>query len=341
MKRKRIMLITIFVILLLILLLILNQMYWKKNRLTAATIEELERVYNLPEDTLEVISIEEADDPYKNKLLGIDKIFSGKDYIVQVKVDEELPFKIKGTINSRKRYFSGDDYIQKKHEVLLDNQASYQTLFDNVEKLGVKLDGIKGGTHYKRFRKGIRTLHFTLHVNNVQVDASQLFANLQSMSTEILEHVETDIALDLHIPIKEYRQDEVQESVIQVEMDDERPEYIEQEFEKLLHEVRSLHLMDDQLLSEIEPFGMTTLSSSLESKYRSQTHDLYYHRFGLLMEKEIAVENVGDVMTLLEEKGLGDSHVYLQFSDGGTKACKVKDIKEVNDFEACSSIDDE
>lgn len=341
MKRKRIIFITSLIILLPILLVYLNQTYWKEKRLTAATIEELERVYHLPKDMLEVISIEEADDPYKNKLLGIDKIFNGKDYIVQVKVNEEFAFKIEGTINSRKRYFRGDNYIQKKHEVLLANQSSYQTLFDNVEKLGVKLDGVKEGTHYKRFRKGIRTLHFTFHVNDDQVDSGQLLTNFRSMAKEILAQVKTDVGLDIHIPIKEYDGDEVIETVIHVEMYDERENYIEQEFKRLLHEVRALHLMNEQLLREVDPFGMTAFTSRLESKYRGQTHDLHYHRLGLLMEKEAAVENVGAVMTLLEEKGLGDSYVYLQLSDGWTKACKVKDIEEVDDFEACSSIDEQ
>lgn len=311
-----------------------------EKRLESSVIHNLEAAYQFPLDQIEVISIKEKDDPYKYKLLGIDKIFTGKDYTVKMKVNEDIPIIVEGSINTRKRVLQGNNYIQNKHEALVQQDHTYQQEIEDIRNMHVEIIGVDEEHYYKTYHKGMRTLLFYLDVQDRHVDADELMRSLHRLAELILEYIETDIALNLQFSILEYQGDQFEREEIQVKIYDEQQKNVLKGFERQLQQVRSLHVIDEKLIQELETFGTDIFTSLLYPSKSSRHNTVYEHHFGLTMDEEFSEKTIPKIIDMLKEKGLGESYIFLYYSNGRTHSCKVGEIQKVEDFNDCLSRDE-
>ena len=308
----------------------------KEEKLGEAAFGYLEDYYHLTD--MEISSIERIEPhgvPLSLYLLGY--VLSGSDYKVEVKVNETVPVVVGGIVNDRELHYRNVDYVPKKHEALQKQNAQYEETMAELAEMGIVETDVFDEYIYEYYQENIRILRFKMEADNADLNSEQLVESLSMFKGHILEHIDSEMIIELALPVNEYRYSEFQTDAKEIIIAPDKEDTL---IDKLIEQLNFAELANkanEAFKEEIEDlFDVALYSSYFENDFDPQSDDeLFRHEMDIAILEGFEKDGMLELMDYLREQGFADSFLKFTFSEGKTGFCQVKEVRTMDDYDRC------
>ncbi|WP_061810539.1 hypothetical protein [Rossellomorea vietnamensis] len=286
-----------------------------EEKVSTFTEEEMEEVYG---EKVKMTSIEESTPIGATIIVVLTKIFTDV-YDLTFQSEDDPNFTFGGEISGDLENFE-EDYVQSKHEYLLERDKKYEE-YQNV----FKENGIEDVQFRSMIHKGKPYITVSGYYKGGETDPEKLVHTLGKIS-ESLVKVPVETSLDL-----EMKYNRISTDYYSKEESAEFEQIVEQQFMLVNHH----EMVDGGVLDkELEKLGMSAdsrLNWDEQSEYFITT--LFISQDITLFTKPYSSnEDILKAFDVFRKYGMDESVVNIINLDG---TCKVKEVKETEDLSRC------
>lgn len=319
-----------------LLILLLVACTSKEEKVGLAAKEHLEKTYHLKD--VEVVSVEYAPPPGAFIVFALDYLFNGKNYEVTLQANDMPIFEVVGTVNARELEFKDNDYVSAKHEKLLEEDETYQSVIEQLGDAGIEI--ITLYDHY--FDGSKRVVHFNIDLNQATLPSEELADKLLTMSNMVLENIETTVSLKLSVNEKDIFAGEVREQLTEIEVvpdeKDEHETFIQTLGDQLVA-INSVNRLKEVMIEKLKAYylsvNISRLNHLLSFEIENRDNKVVRHELWMNVLAGYELSDLLEGFKFLQEEGFNDTFVMLTFKEGSTDYCQVKELQTIQDIERC------